>query len=221
MPATTPLFRNRADAGKILAARVEADIGDTSALVLGLPRGGVPVAFEVAQTLHGDLDVFTVRKLGVPTLEEMAMGAIASGGVRFLNRALIHELGISQAEVEQVTAREWTELQGRERLYREGRPPLEVEDRTIILVDDGLATGASMHAAARALRAWRPKEIIIAVPVAARQTCDDLRRDVDRIICAATPEPFYAVGAWYEDFTQTTDAEVRDLLERSARERVP
>jgi putative phosphoribosyl transferase len=220
MLATPPLFRNREDAGKVLAIHVREVIADSGVIVLGLPRGGIPVAFEVAQALHTDLDVFNVRKLGVPGYEEAAMGAIASGGVRVLNRALIHELGISPAEVEQVTERERMELESRERLYREGRPPLEVEDRPVILVDDGLATGASMQAGARALRARRPRRIIVAVPVAARQTCESLRRDVDGIICAATPEPFYAVGEWYEDFTQTTDAEVRQLLERSAREHV-
>lgn len=220
MLAARPIFRDRKDAGKILATRVKTLIKDTDVLVLGLPRGGIPVAFEVAQAIHAELDVFSVRKLGVPGHEELAIGAIARGGVRVLNHALMRELGISPAEMEQITERERMELEARERLYREGRPPLAVEDRTVILVDDGLATGATMQAGARALRLRHPTQLIVAVPVAARRTCEDLRRDVDLIICPATPEPFYAVGAWYEDFTQTSDAQVRELLERSAREHV-
>jgi putative phosphoribosyl transferase len=215
-----PLFRDRAEAGKILAQRLVAMRIDPDALVLALPRGGVPVGFEVARTLHADLDIFIVRKLGVPGHEELAMGAIAGGGVRVLNHALIAELGLSAALVDQVTAREQQEIQRRERLYREGRPALPVAGRTVILVDDGLATGATMLAGARALRAKQPKRIVVGVPVASTQACNEFRRHVDEIVCVATPEPFYAVGAWYEDFRQTSDEEVRELLERAARERV-
>lgn len=211
-----PLFRDRVDAGRALAEQVAGAVSDPKPVVLALPRGGVPVGFEVARLLHADLDVFLVRKLGLPGQEELAIGAIASGGVRVLNNSLITELHLPQSVIDGLTAREQLELERRERLYREGRPAIPVADRTAVLVDDGLATGASMLAAARALRPVGAKRIVIAVPVAARQTCDELGSEVDDIICVATPEPFIAVGAWYEDFSQTTDEEVRTLLERAA-----
>jgi putative phosphoribosyl transferase len=215
-----PLFHNRSEAGKILAEHVKRAVTDPDVIVLALPRGGVPVAFEVAQALHADLDVFLVRKLGVPGHEELAMGAIAAGGVKVLNQALIAELGIPPALVERVVAREQQEIERRERLYRDDRPPPVVTGRTVILVDDGLATGATMLAAVRALQTMKPKRIIVAVPVASPQACEEFREYVDATVCVATPEPFYAVGVWYEDFSQTSDDEVRELLERAARERV-
>jgi putative phosphoribosyl transferase len=209
-----PIFRDRFDAGRRLAEQVTRSVRDPESLVLALPRGGVPVGFEVARALPAELDIFLVRKLGLPGQEELAIGAIASGGVRVLNEALVNELLLSRTLIDQITAREERELKRREELYREGWPALPVSGRTVTLVDDGLATGASMKAASRALRLQKPKRIIIAVPVAARQTCDEFRKekDVDEIVCAETPEPFLAVGMWYEDFSQTTDAEVQQLL---------
>jgi len=185
------------------------------ALVLALPRGGVPVGFEVARALHLPLDVFLVRKLGMPGEEELALGAIASGGTRVLNRDLIGHLQVSEQLLDEITAREERELKRREGLYREGRPPVVVQGRTVVLVDDGLATGASMLAAARTLRAAGTGRIIIAVPVAARETCDDFRGEADEIICLKTPHPFGAVGIWYEDFSQITDDEVRELIKEA------
>jgi predicted phosphoribosyltransferase len=182
---------------------------------LALPRGGVPVAFEVAQALCVPLDVFLVRKLGVPGYEELALGAVATGGVRVLNDEVIQALAISPEVIETVTAAEQQELARRERVYRGERPPLEVRGRILILVDDGLATGATMRAAVAALRHHQPARLLIAVPMAAAETCEALRAEVDEIICAVTPQSFYAVGQGYEDFSQTTDAEVRDLLQRA------
>ncbi|HEY1214992.1 MAG TPA: phosphoribosyltransferase [Bryobacteraceae bacterium] len=213
-----PIFRDRTDAGKVLAERVVHSVHDRDVLVLGLPRGGVPVAFEIAHALHAELDVFLVRKLGLPGHEELAIGAIASGGVRVLNEALLAELHLSPKLIDQIAAREERELRRREELYREGRPPLPVRNRTVLLVDDGLATGASMKAAAQALQLQGPKRLIVAVPVAASQTCDEFRMHVDEVICAYTPQPFMAVGLWYEDFSQTTDQEVQQLLEDAARQ---
>jgi len=184
-------------------------------VVFALPRGGVPVAFEVARVLDAPLDVFLVRKLGVPGHEELALGAIAQGGVRVLNAEVVRSLNIAPDTIEAVAAREGEELARRERAYRDDRPPLEVAGRTVILVDDGLATGASMRAAVAALRAAAAARIVVAVPVAAPETCDAVRAEVDEIVCAVTPEPFYAVGFWYADFAQTTDAEVHDLLARA------
>jgi putative phosphoribosyl transferase len=213
-----PIFRDRTDAGKRLAELVAKSITDPASLVLALPRGGVPVAFEVARRLHAELDIFLVRKLGLPGHEELAVGAIASGGVRVLNEELVSELQLSRNLIDQITAREESELKRREELYRKGRPALPVRDRTIILVDDGLATGASMRAASRALRLQEPRRIIVAVPVAAEETCDEFWLDVDEMICAYTPAPFVAVGIWYQDFSQTTDDEVTRLLEQAEQE---
>ena len=188
-------------------------------LVLALPRGGVPVAYEVARALNAPLDVFLVRKLGVPGHEEAAMGAIASGGIRVLNDEVIHALHLPRQVVEEVTAREQRELQRREQLYRDGRPAPDVKGRTVILIDDGLATGATMRAALRALRQQRPARLIVAVPVGARSACRELLGEADEVICARTPEPFFGVGWWYQQFEQTSDQEVHDLLARAAQER--
>jgi putative phosphoribosyl transferase len=181
-------------------------------VVLALPRGGVPVAFEVARSLRTPLDVFVVRKLGVPGHEELAFGAIASGDVRVLNEDVVEMLGISSAVVERVAREEGAELVRRERAYRGDKPPIEVAGRTALLIDDGLATGASMRAAVSALRELGPKRIVVAVPVAAPDTCIALRDEADEVVCAETPEPFYGVGAWYYDFSQTSDEEVSSLL---------
>ena len=209
-------FHDRADAGRVLATQLTAYAQHPQVQVLALPRGGVPVAFEVAQALCIPLDVFLVRKLGVPGREELAMGAVATGGVRVLNDEVIRALAIPPEVLETVTAAEQQELARREREYRGERPPLEVRGRILILVDDGLATGATMRAAVAALHQQQPARLIIAVPMAAAETCEALRAEVDEIICAVTPWPFYAVGQGYDDFSQTTDAEVRDLLQRAA-----
>jgi putative phosphoribosyl transferase len=218
LPVAMPgysLFRDRIHAGRVLTQQVQSVVLDQDVVVLGLPRGGVPVAFEIAEALHADLDVILVRKIGVPGQEELAMGAIASGGTRVLKQSLIEQLQISTDIIERLTARERQEIDRRERLYRGGRPALPIRDRTVILVDDGLATGASMLAAVRAVRLQKPRRIIVAVPVASREACEEFREYVDNVICAQTPEPFYAVGVWYEDFSQTSDAEVSQLLQRA------
>lgn len=213
-------FRDRAEGGRALGRKLAAYGGRDDVLVLALPRGGVPVAFEVAEVLDAPLDVFLVRKLGLPGHEEFAMGAIATGGTRVLDRTVIADANVSPEELDEITARERRELERREREYRGARPPPDVEAKIAILVDDGLATGSTMRAAIAALRTGRPRRIVVAVPTAAAETCDELRDEVDEIVCATTPEPFFAVGIWYEDFSQTTDDEVRMLLER-ARERHP
>ena len=205
-------FRDRREAGRFLARELAAYANRPDVIVLALPRGGVPVGYEIAQALHAPLDVFLVRKLGVPGHEEYAMGAIASGGVSVLNEEVVQRLGISPYQIETLAAREQRELERRERAYRGERPPPEVSGRTVILVDDGLATGASMQAAVLALRRLQPARIVVAVPVAAPETCEQLREIADEVVCATTPEPFYAVGLWYEDFSQTSDEEVRALL---------
>lgn len=212
-------FRDRVDAGRTLAEHLQEYAGRPDVLVLALPRGGVPVGYEVARRLGAPLDIFLVRKLGVPGHEEYAMGAIASGGVRVVNEDVIRGLGIPDEDIARVAADEQKEIERRERAYRGSRPELEVGGRTVILVDDGLATGSTMRAAAAAVRALNPANLIVAVPVATAETCDEFRAEVDAVICALTPDPFRAVGAWYEDFAQTGDDEVRDLLERAARER--
>jgi predicted phosphoribosyltransferase len=198
----------------LLAAKLTAYANRPDVIVLALPRGGVPVADEVARALGAPLDVFVVRKLGVPGSEELAMGAVATGGVRVLNDPPVNRLGIPDHLIDAVAVREGQELARRERLYRGGRPLLDVRDRTVILVDDGLATGATMHAAIAALRQLHPARIVVAVPTASPETCEEMRAEVDDVICAITPEPFQAVGRWYQDFAQTTDEEVQDLLTR-------
>lgn len=209
------IYRNRSEAGKYLAAQLTSYADRDDALVLALPRGGVPVAFEVAKELRAPLDIFLVRKLGLPGHEELAMGAIATGGVRVLNDDVVDYLEISDDVIDSIAAKELTELERRERAYRGNRPEPDVRGKTVILVDDGLATGSTMRAAASAIRQQAPARIVVAVPVSARETCDEYRMGVDEIICAATPERFYGVGRWYRDFSQTTDEEVRELLKRS------
>jgi len=209
------MFENRYAAGQWLASKLQHYRNRPDVIVLALPRGGVPVGCEVAKWLNAPLDVFIVRKLGVPGHEELAMGAIASGGVRLLNQNVIDMFGIPRDLIEMITAREQRELERQEREYREGRPPLDVEERTVILVDDGLATGASMHVAVAALRQKKPAHIVVAVPVASQETCSEFDGEVDQVVCALTPEPFWSVGQWYEDFSQVSDDEVRDLLRRA------
>jgi predicted phosphoribosyltransferase len=215
------VFHDRRDAGRQLAARLQEYAGDPNVLVLALPRGGVPVAFEVARALQAPLDVFLVRKIGVPGQEELAMGAVATGGVRVLNQGVVQALDIPAEALDAMTARARSELARRERLYRGNRPLPDIRSRTVILVDDGLATGSSMRAAVEALRQQHPARIIVAVPVAAASICDDLRDQVDEAVCLFTPEPFHAVGLWYEDFSQTTDDEIRDLLDQAVPEHQP
>jgi len=209
------LFRNRTEAGRELARKLSEYASRNDVIVLALPRGGVPVAFEVAQALHAPLDVFIVRKLGVPGREELAMGALASGGVRVLNDEVVDRLDIPERMIDMVTDEESQELQRREQLYRGNRPPIDVQNKVVILVDDGLATGSTMRAAVAALRRQEPAKIVVAVPVGAAETCDDFRREADDAICARTPEPFNAVGLWYDDFSQTSDDEVRELLQQA------
>ena len=215
------LFKDRFDAGRFLASKLRRFANRPDTIVLALPRGGVPVGFEVAKALNVPLDVFVVRKLGVPGYEELAMGAIASGGIRVLNEDVVRAAGIPQKTIVAVAAEEERELQRRERDYRDGRPPVVVEGRTVILVDDGLATGSSMRVAVLALKKKGPAEIIVAVPVGAPATCAEFESEVDQAICAITPEPFLSVGQWYEDFSQTSDEDVRDLLKRAGSLRVP
>jgi putative phosphoribosyl transferase len=214
-------FRNRREAGRFLARKLSAYADRPDVLVLALPRGGVPVAFEVARALHVPLDVFLVRKLGVPGHEELALGAIASGGVRVLNDDVMRALRIPKEVVAAVAAKETQELERRERSFRGDRPAPNVRGRTVILIDDGLATGSTMRAAIVALRQQRPARIVVAVPVGAPETCAEFQHEADEAICAVTPDPFYAVGVWYDDFSQTTDEEVHALLERAAAESAP
>jgi putative phosphoribosyl transferase len=209
-------YRDRIDAGQQLAEQLRLYANRPDVLVLALPRGGVPVGFAVAVALHAPLDVLLVRKLGVPGHEELAMGAIASGGVRVLNEDVVNFLQIPLTVIDAVAAQEQQELDRRTRHYRRGRPPLDVQGDTVILVDDGLATGATMRAAVLALRQQQPARIVVAVPIASSTVCHELETVADKVVCAETPEPFYAVGLWYEDFEPTSDAEVCDLLAQAA-----
>jgi putative phosphoribosyl transferase len=209
-------FRDRREAGRLLASKLSAYAGRPDVVVLGLPRGGVPVAFEVAKILKVPLDVFVVRKLGVPGDEELAMGATATGKVRVLNEDVIKRLAIPDEVIESVATGEERELARRERQYRENRTPVAVNGKTVILVDDRLATGSSMRAAVLALKRGNPAHVVVAVPVAASETCEDFKNEVDKIVCATTPEPFFAVGQSYKEFSQTSDEEVCELLSRDA-----
>jgi putative phosphoribosyl transferase len=211
----TRRFRDRSEAGRLLAQQLAQYAGRNDVIVLALPRGGVPVGYEVAKALGAPLDVFVVRKLGVPGHEELAMGAVATGPVMVLDERLIQTLGIDSAQIERVVDAELQELERREAAYRGAREPPDLEGKTVIIVDDGLATGSTMRAAALAVRRQNPARIIVAVPVAAAETCDAFRDDVDEIYCGLTPQPFHAVGLWYADFSQTSDDEVRELLARS------
>ena len=208
-------FTDRRDAGRILAQKLSAYAKQTDVIVLALPRGGVPVAYEVAIALHAPLDIFLVRKLGLPGRDELAIGAIASGGIRVLNDEIIRVLSVPEEVINIVARNELQELQRREHNYRGNCPPPEIRGRKIILVDDGLATGASMRAAVVGVRAQHPTRIVIAVPAAAPELCDAFKFEVDEMVCGMTPEPFYGLSRWYEDFSQTTDAEVRMFLEEA------
>jgi putative phosphoribosyl transferase len=212
-------FANRTEAGRQLAEKLDKYAGREDVIVLGLPRGGVPVAYEVAKRLRAPLDAFIVRKLGVPGFEELAAGAIASGGVRVLNEDVMRAIPHADETIEAVTARETAELERRELIYREGRPPPEPPGRIVILVDDGLATGATMRAAVKALRQRGAAKIVVAVPVGPPDTCRELEQEADETICLSTPEFFQAVGQYYEDFSQTSDQDVRELLNQAAQER--
>jgi putative phosphoribosyl transferase len=215
------LFLDRREAGRFLAGKLTHYANRRDVLVLALPRGGVPVAFEVARALQAPLDVFLVRKLGVPGHEELAMGAIASGGVCVLNEDVVRPLRIHKRVIDAVVAEEQAELERREREYRGDRPAPNVKGRTVILIDDGLATGSTMRAAVAALRRLNPARVVVAVPVGAPETCAEFKDEADEAICALEPEPFYSVGLWYKDFSQTTDDEVCELLEIAAGERTP
>jgi putative phosphoribosyl transferase len=208
------LFRDRIEAGQFLARKVKRYRGRSDVVVLGLPRGGVPVAAEVAASIQTPLDVFLVRKLGLPGHEEFAMGAIARGGIRVLNADAVRDADISPEVIDRVAERELAELERRERVYRGDRPAVDVEGRIVLLVDDGLATGSTMRAAVAALRRQRPGRIVVAAPVGAPQTCVEIRDEADEVICARTPDPFQAVGLWYRDFAPTTDEEVCASLGR-------
>src|SRR5256712_11952760 len=209
-------FPNRSEAGRLLGVKLSKYAGRDDVIVLGLPRGGVPVAYEVARALRVPLDVFIVRKLGVPGFEELAVGAIASGGVRGLNEDVARALPNADEIIDAVTARERIELERREQSYRDGRPAPELRDRVAILIDDGLATGATMRAAVKALRQRGAAKIVVAVPVGPPDTCKDFEQEADEVVCAREPEFFQAVGQYYEDFSQTSDEEVRELLARAA-----
>ncbi len=213
------IFANRTEAGQELALLLRKYANRNDVVVLGAPRGGVPVAFEVATQLRVPLDVFVLRKLGVPGREEFAFGAIASGGVRIVDRDTVEGLGITGLDIERVTRAERQELERRERAYRGGRPPLNVNGLIVILVDDGIATGSSMRAAIRALRQMKPSRIVIAVPVAPASTCNRLQFEADELVCLEMPEPFYGVGQFYDDFSQVSDEEVKDLLDNASRQR--
>jgi predicted phosphoribosyltransferase len=214
------IFEDRGDAGRKLARALERYADRADVVVLGLPRGGVPVAFAVAKELQAPMDIYLVRKLGVPEQPELAMGAIASGGVRVMNEQVVRSLGISDEQIETVVEREIRELERREQAYRGDRARPDLHGKVVVLVDDGLATGASMRAAVEAVKTQEPDRIVVAVPTAPPETCSDLEDEVEEVVCATTPEPFFGVGAWYADFSQTTDDEVRRLLE-IARDELP
>jgi putative phosphoribosyl transferase len=209
------LFHDRTEAGRRVAEMLGDYARRADVLILALPRGGVPVAFEVAKALNAPLDIFVVRKLGLPSNEELAMGALASGNIRVLNKEVVRSFGVGARIIEAVAEKEQAELERRERLYRGDSPPPEVGGKTILLVDDGIATGSTVRAAIAALRQREPARIVVGVPVAPASTCEALRADADEVVCAKTPEPFYAVGQWYKVFDQTTDEQVRELFERS------
>jgi putative phosphoribosyl transferase len=211
----TVTFHDRVEAGRLLAEHLDAYAGRADVIVLALPRGGLPVAYEIATRLRAPLDIFLVRKLGAPGQPELAMGAIATGGARVLNDEVIRYLSVTSEVIEAVARAEQVELERREQAYRGDRPTPDLHGRIVILVDDGLATGSSMRAAIAAVRTQQPARIVVAVPVAAKETVDELRREVDDLVCLRTPEPFSAVGLWYDDFSQTSDEEVRDLLQRA------
>jgi putative phosphoribosyl transferase len=208
------LIRDRAEAGQILATKLKQYAKKPDVIILALPRGGVPVAYQVATILDLPLDIFLVRKLGVPGQEELAMGAIASGGVRVLNHDVIQSLQIPESIIDSIAAKEQRELERREKFYKQEAPPFDLKNKTVILIDDGLATGATMRAAAEALKQQEVNKIVIAVPVAAESTCRELSQLVDEVVCVLTPEPFYGVGYWYDDFSQTSDSEVIELLKK-------
>jgi putative phosphoribosyl transferase len=214
-------FRDRTEAGRLLAEQLKEYANRSDVLTLALPRGGVPVGYEIARALNAPLDVLIVRKLGAPGQEELAMGAIASGGVRIMNEDALPFLSLTEEEIERIVAREESELERREKLYRGDCPAPDAHGKIVILVDDGIATGASMRSAVEAIKQQQPAKLIVAAPVAARSTCDEFNREADHetCVCLETPEPFFAVGLWYEDFAQTTDDEVRELLARAAREK--
>ena len=209
-------FQDRSEAGRLLAEQLRKYQNQPDVLVLALPRGGVPVAYEVAKALNAPFDVFMVRKLGVPGHEELAMGAIASGGIRVLNEDVMRQLNIPTWVIDAVAVREQKELERREHLYRGDRPAPNIEGKTVIVVDDGLATGSSMKVALSALQKQQPKKLVVAVPIAPRDTCERVREVADEVVCAMTPEPFMAVGTWYRRFDQTTDDEVRELMKPAA-----
>ena len=212
------IFRNRQQAGQILASRLEKYANREEVIVLGIPRGGVPVAFEVAKALNQPLDIFVLRKLGVPGHEELAFGAIGSGGVRVVNANLVTELGLSDVQVAAVIRAEQEELKRREKIYRGNRPPLEVRGRTVILIDDGIATGSSILAAIHALRRMQPEGIVVGTPVGPPDTVIRLQREVNELVCVEMPESFYGVGQFYVDFSQVSDQEVNELLDRAFQE---
>ena len=210
------IFKDRVEAGRRLAEKLKKYAGRHDVIVLGIPRGGVPVAFEVAKALQAPLDIFLSRKLGVPWQEELAFGALTSGGIRVLDWDLIGNLGLPEEEIERITKTVKAELERREHVYRGARPPLQLEGKTALLVDDGIATGSSMRAAIKALKEMKPARVVVAVPVAPLHEYETLPSEVDEMICVYAPEFFYAIGQFYEDFSQTTDEEVKELLRRAA-----